>query len=599
MNTVDKARSNAYGRYATNVLMKNGESINLRQQATNRDVNMLAAHARHPVPTRATRNNFNSADIALYTTRSNNSLMNYEETGNMDLYTQIRNSGKDKIRTLGEDLLPNYGAKYDMNKSMDTITRNNTNVYYPHLHKSPANRFPANAKPTLIDDRLLQHTSDREWNYESDQIINAKNLVQSSKFRDRIARQENADRELLGMGQPVDNWSEARAGYATRPAIPLEDLEYQVEKRIYEQQTYNDLDDASIVNNINKIAMSKINQNLDDPNWHMLSGNNDMITNRYQNNYDKAYVDVNESAQAHQNKGFIDTIASTILKLFKKEDKNKYGKRNMKESYESKNYAPVNNSPYTVNKEKVQTSYLIRDGSILTVAPDSLDTYGSTYVSPVSKTMAMVNNGQLTIIQKFEEDAIYGSDLRPYGNDVIVTVLPVSFTEKIRDKIHNSEGRMFKELSADDYKELIDFISENPSVQHRVAVTDLRALLKDSEIDKMMLDSFEGKNIIIDNEAMIKYFKSNDYKRGYEDDNKFYVDPSTIEHREDIDNAVYQQAQDRTILQTKNERTGQKITVPHLEDSVPSTIETYSHKVTNTLMSNPNKSHSFSGFAIK
>ena len=199
MNTVDRARANAFGRYATNSLMKDGASMNLRQQSTNRDVNMLAAHARHPVPTKATNNNFNNADIALYTTRSNNSLMNYEENGDMSLYTQIRNGNRDKIVTLGEDLLPNYGAKYDLNNSMDTITRNNTCVYYPHLHKSDANRFPKKAKPTLIDDRMLQHTSDREWNYESDQIINAKNLYQSGRFKDRLARQENADREFLGM----------------------------------------------------------------------------------------------------------------------------------------------------------------------------------------------------------------------------------------------------------------------------------------------------------------------------------------------------------------------------------------------------------------
>ena len=599
MNTVDRARANAFGRYATNSLMKDGASMNLRQQSTNRDVNMLAAHARHPVPTKATNNNFNNADIALYTTRSNNSLMNYEENGDMSLYTQIRNGNRDKIVTLGEDLLPNYGAKYDLNNSMDTITRNNTCVYYPHLHKSDANRFPKKAKPTLIDDRMLQHTSDREWNYESDQIINAKNLYQSGRFKDRLARQENADREFLGMPKQMDNWSEARAGYATRPAIPLEDLEYQVEKRLTEQQSYNQLDDENIIQNIQRISLARADQDMVNPKWHLTSGNNDMIVDRVQNNYDRFYKDVNEQAQTNQQKGFLETVTSTILKLFKKEDKNKYGDRKQTETFEDTNLSAGNTNPYNVNREKSQSTYIIRDGEIMTVAPETLDTYGSVYISPVSRTMAMLNNGQLVIIQKYESDAIYGGDLRPYADDLIVTSLPVNFTEKIRERIQNSEGRKFKELSDEDFKELLDFISKNPSVQHRVSSTDIMALLKDDQIDKAMLDAFEGKNIIIDNDALANYFKMNDLKRGHEEKDKRYVDPDTVEYKEQVDNPAYQQAQDRTVLQIKNERKGQEITSPHIEDMVNSKVETFHHHVSNQLLSQPAKVHSFSHFSIK
>ena len=597
MNELERARANAYGRYATNNLMKEGASLNLRQQATNRDVNMLTAHARHAVPTRFSNGNYNNADIAIYSTRSNNSLMNYEENGDMSLFTQIRNGNKAKITTLGEDLLPNYGAKYDLEKNMDTITKNSTSVYYPHLRRTDSNRLPKDAKPTLIDDRMLQHTYDREWNYESDQVINAKNIVQSGRFKDRIARQEDADRELLGMPRQMDNWSEARAGYAKRPAIPVEDLDYQVKKRVAEQQAYNSLDDERIINQIEKISMSKINRNLENPKWHLISGNNDMIVDRVQNRYDTAYTDAFENAQVNKDKGILETITSTIINLFKKEKPSAYNEREMKETFIEVNDAPMTSNPYNVNREKAST-YVIRDGTMMTVAPDTLDTYGSTYVSPVSRTMAMLNNGQLMIVQRFESDAIYGGDMRPYNDDLIVTVLPAKFTEKIRDRIHNSEGRKFKELTSQDYLQLLNFITENPSVQHRVSFKDIKALLKDDEIDKLMLDDFEGKNIIVNNEALTNYFKMNEYKRGLENKDDRYVDPNTVNYEDKLDHAVYQQAQDRTVLKVKNERQGQTITSPHLEDVVDSKVETYKHNVSNQLMSNP-KIHSYSGFSLK
>lgn len=597
MNEINRARTNAYGRYATNTLMKDGASINIRQQDSSRNVNTLAGHARHPVPTRRSNNSFNTAEIALYNPRSNNSLMNAEENGDMSLYTQIKNSGKAKIRTLGEDLLPNYGAKYSLNNDMDTITQNNTNVYYPHLKSSNSNKLPKDSKPTLIDERLLHHTSDKEWNYESDQIINAKNLVKSGRFKDRMARQENADRELLGMPQAMDNWSEARAGYAKRPAIPLEDIEYQMEKRLDEQRKYNSLDDQRTVSQIQKIAMSRINENLDDPNWRLISGGNDMITNRYQNNYDRYYEDVYEEAQNEKDKGILETISSTIMKLFKKDNNNKkYTDRKPKESFEDVNATAGNANPYELEKVHAVT-HVIRDGTTLTSAPETLDTYGSTYISPVSRTMAMLNNGQLMIIQKFDSDAIYGSDLRPYNDDVIVTVLPSGFTEKIRDKLRNSEGRKFVEMNTQDYLQLINFITQNPSIQHRVSLQDINSLLKGDEIDQLMLQNFEGKNMIIDNDAISAYFKMNEYKRGKEETDTRYEDINDKDYKEYVDNPGYQQAQDRTDLKVRNERLQPTITTTHIEDAVNPKVETMRHINTNQLINAP-KTHSFSSFSI-
>lgn len=597
MNEITRARANAYGRYATNNIMKDGASINIRQQASSRNVDMLVGHTRHSVPTRRSNNTFNSAEIALYNPRSNNSLMNYEENGDMSLYTQIRNSGKAKIRTLGEDLLPNYGAKYDLNNDMNTITQNNTTVYYPHLKASEANKLPKDAKPTLIDERLLHHTSDRDWNYESDQIINARNLTQSGRFKDRLARQENADRELLGMPKAMDNWSEARAAYVSRPAIPLEDIEYQMEKRLDEQRKYNSLDDQRTVSQIQKIAMCRINQDLNNPKWHLISGNNDMIIDRNQNNYDRYYRDVYDEAQNEKDKGILESISSTILKLFKKDNSKKYTDRKPKESFEDKNATAGNTNPYQIDREKAVT-HVIRDGTVLTVAPETLDTYGSTYISPVSRTMAMLNNGQLMVIQKFNNDAIYGSDLRPYNDDVIITVLPSGFTEKIRDKLHNSEGRKFVEMSAQDYLQLINFVTQNPSIQHRVSIQDINSLLKNNEIDQLMLQNFEGKNMIIDNDAISYYFKMNDYKRGKEGRDDRYVNINEKDYEEVTSPTINQQAQDRTVLRVKNERLQPTITNTHIEDVVNPKLETMRHTNSNILINAP-KSHSFSRFGIK
>ena len=188
-----------------------------------------------------------------------------------------------------------------------------------------------------------------------------------------------------------------------------------------------------------------------------------------------------------------------------------YNKPDVESEFDYYPELPINmQSPSDIERTVNNTVYAVRDGSVMTVMPDSLETYGSTFVSPVSRMMCVYDKGEMVIIQKFDSDRILGSDLRPIKDDYIVTVLPHQYTDKFRDRIHNSEGRKFVEMSTADFLALSQFITSNPDVQTRVKPEKIQALIRGNDIDERMLDEFSGDNILISDEAITKYFETND-----------------------------------------------------------------------------------------
>lgn len=605
MNVIDKSRANAFGKFTLNSMMKNSPTINLKNQNTNRDINMLNNYQRRAIPTIYSNNNPSDDNIAIYRTRSNNSLMNVEENGSMELFTKIRNGNQSKIRTLNEDLLPNYGAKYETGNQMDIATKtNNKSTFYPFLPNSPTNQFPKNEKPTLMDPRIFEHTTERDYKYEKDQVADMINMIHSPSFYDKLNRQMEAERVLQGAPEPKD-WVEPKVGYFNRPYIYDDVLEVELKKRIEDQQKYNSLDNEKIINQIEKIGMSKINYDMDNLNPNVKN----IFIDRNHENPNFSYVDPYQQIEEEKpikKSGIISTLTNLFTSLFKNQNKNSNNERQIKESFENEEiYNDFNiNNPYQINREK-STTYVIKNDGILKTSQIEQDTpyaYASMFVSPYSKMMAMENNGNLILIQKFKDDAIFGNDLRPYNDDLIITVLPNTFTSKIRDRIQNSEGRKFKELNSSDYYELYDYILKNPSVQHRVKPADIRSILKDSEIDLNMFDNFSGKKILIDNEVLNNYFQATNLSRfnkqsnknkNYQDINDREFEDEYIDFNESVKPTIRQE------VKVLNERSNQPIDTKNLDiyEYISPQFNSLNHSITNQLINAP-KSHTFSNFNI-
>lgn len=578
MNRLNSAQANAYGRYLSSTVMKGAPSLNLRQQESTRPANTLTSHARHAIPTAWSNNDPTNRDIALFDPRVDSSIMMYEQNGDMSLFQKIRNSNKSKIVTLGDDLLPNTAPVVDLNpNSLNRIAKANSNPYFPYLPESANNTRPKDLKPTLIDERMLHHTSDREFAWEDDKTQRALNLLKSPRRWQRQEAVDDQTRRLLHMGEPVDRWNENKNAYVNRPSVPVEYVIDDLKKRIEDAQKYNQLDDEATLQHINRTAMNPIygyreaGMGIKDLN-RMQSGNSDIVQTRYMNDYDYSY---HEPTDLIKKESFLQTITNTVLNLFRRESgtgeatSSTYAPKQVAERFDPEpRLETAVERGELLRRLRVENSFLIRDGSAEVIAPDTPNVYGSSYVSPYSRMMCLESDGQLHIIQKLDSNRILGSDARPVGDDLVVTVLPREYTDKIRNKLHKSEGRKFKELTSHDYIALLDIITRDPQLMQRVKPSAIKNLLLDSEIDKRMLDMFSGKNTIVSDEALTKLFKATEIERAHTDlYNDKYKQKDVYEDKASVNaNDVREIAEPRNLTFNRGERIQSHIDTSALDD---------------------------------
>lgn len=479
MNTLNRAQTNAYGRYLSGTVMRDGPSLNLRSSDSNRNANTLTSHARHPIPTIWDNHDPNMKDIALFDPRNVSSIMNYEQNGDNSMFVNLRNRNKSKIVTIGDDLLPNDAPRVSLNpNTLDVISSNNKNPYFPRLPVSAMNNPNDRHKPVLMDERMLQHTTDRDFAWDDDKQRAALNLLKNPRRWQRQELVDDATRRLEHMGQPVDRWNENKNAYVDRPSVTKEYVVDMVAKRIAESRKYNDLDDASTIQHIEKTALNPIysyvqaGEGVRDLN-HRQSGNGDIVQNRYMNDYGYGLRNNIEPFE-EEHHGILDTITNAVLKLFKRSEPERYVYRSPIDESELQNYS---------------------------IEPLGTYASASTFISPVSRMMCFEADGQLHVIQKMDSDRLFGSDARPIGDDLILTVLPRSYTDKIRDKLHKSEGRQFKEMTVGDFEQLLLFITKNPQVQKRAKASFISSLLT-NRMDQEMLQDFAGDKVIIENSLL-------------------------------------------------------------------------------------------------
>lgn len=364
MNTLDRARLSTVGNFINGTVLKDGK-MNIRQTDPVRDANMLNNFKHRPRGTIVSNNQPTTNNIALYA-REPNELMLNETLGN-EMFLKIRNSNKPKIQTMNEDLIPNTGVKYEIEKFSLDDPKVNKNPYYPRLNISQYNMIPEDIKPTIIDSRMLQFTQERDFNYESDQIENARVLNNDQRRWDRINRQMAADRQLQGLGSGMDNWTENRSGYVNRSAVPPDFIVDETLSKLDTHAKYDNTKDELLINNIANIekdSLSPANQYYNvkftqkDYN-HLYSGNNDMILNRYMNRNDYGVkFDFDENKQEVK-QGILKTISNSILKMFKKDVNsqavlNHENIKHITTDVENKETNDFNYEGYTPNVQRVE-----------------------------------------------------------------------------------------------------------------------------------------------------------------------------------------------------------------------------------------------------
>ena len=529
MNDVARAQAAAYGKYATSNVMKGSPTINLKQGNSNRNINMNTNHARSKNIMMLDNRQVRDKTTALYDPKSIESSYNYLMRGDNSMLQKMQQDGRKKIEFLNEDLLPDYNPKYNLTTGLSSSSSSTLESYYPKLSTSAFNHPPADMKPTLLDNRMRQHTTDREYAWGDDQENLQRNILKDPRRWDRIQRQNESDRRLYRMGVGTDRWDENKNAYSKKQAIRPEFLMDDLKKRINDQRKYDDIDDENLIRSIQRASLAPLSafETADDTNQqhHGQSGNNNFLQTRYMNKYDYTYT---EPGASIERKTIFSTVIDTIKKIFSKTDNMSEESHRKRETNFKYQNTEAFDADITTSRIRNDTVFAVRDGNIFTIAPDNYDVYGSTFVSPISKMMAILNNGQLHIVQKMQSDRILGSDARPVGDDLIVTVLPKSVTEKMKHRLHKSEGRMIQEMNAEDFEELLEFIENNPSVQRRASQSSIMKMLGDNAIDKSMLGEFRGQDTLVQ-DSMLDSFKSS-YVRSGIDMNK-----DTFRMREEFD----------------------------------------------------------------
>lgn len=325
MNSLERARISSYGNYSNGTVLKSPK-INIKNTNPERGASVLNNFLHRPRGTRLSNNQPSTNNIAIYD-REPHELMLNETVGN-EMFVKLRNNNKSKIRTLNEDMIPNTGMKYEIEKFGLDDPKVNKNPYYPHLNISQYNQIPKDIKPTMIDSRILQFTQERDFNYESDQVENAKVLLNDNRRWDKINRQNEADRHLLGLGSAMDNWVDNKNAYVARSSVPTEFVVEEIHKKLDNHIKYDQTKDELLINNVEAIEKDSLhpaNQfydvRLSQKGYnHIYSGNNDMILNRYMNNNDYS-VNKPEYTKQRKNDNLFKTISNTVLKMFRKETK--------------------------------------------------------------------------------------------------------------------------------------------------------------------------------------------------------------------------------------------------------------------------------------
>ena len=500
-------RTTAIGRYAANELLDGYGAINTRFGESNRDPNQLAQIVFPNRPTILSNRDDSNNTIAIYDTRSKENLYMENSTGSTQMLQDLQQMNREKVVFEGADLMPRDSIP-QFNLGSYEMERISTSPISPYFEFTKS----AKEKPTLIDSRILQHTNDREYAEESSQINNALNLAYSPARYEMLERQNEADRRLLGEPVPMNRYIENANAYVGRDMnLPSFAMMKETTKRLEEDQFainqgnsyFQTAQDRDFKLALLPIPNSQTNE-LKSYN-QLLSGNEEMLHSRYNNlytwndnseNIQESYRDRMRSIEILENK-----LEETYKRFYKTSiPKQKY----LRNSPEKSEVTYFNNSnPYEQNKYYHSYSYIDRE--LNSTAPPIEGTPASTLINEFGERSMILDAGanQLILIQKLSPNRIFVGDARAIDDDLLISYLPEEISHELRNRINYSEGRQFKEISLNDFREITDFVNQNPGLQQRAKIRDIYSIIGDSDIDRRMLDEFSGNHVFVDNQAYI------------------------------------------------------------------------------------------------
>lgn len=439
--------------------------------------------------------------------------------------------------TLHKNLMERARGKIQQSHS-DLFKQNASSNYNPYLPISSTNQPQENSKPIALDERMMYHTNERPWNYESDRANIAYDLQRSPEILERNRRQQEADDALLRRHKK-NRWVEPKMAYMNRQYDPTYHIDEKT-KRLAAKD--NERISLSPIRTVEAFAHTRTGFDETDIN-HLnkeISGTFQPEYSRYMNEiFDKNSLSSRiEQFQPEQEKpkGVISNatsfITDTITSFF---GWNNLGSKSSNSSlikdshisydedgsitYQDKYNTPtisepVSNSFKPTDLErfyyKPDHVLVIKNGEIPDFYPDENHDYTAVsfvQADPLNtgliRTIVINDDSKFKIIQKRNSDAIFSGDNRPYGEDFVSIEIPVEYVDdKIRDRIkkNNLDTKRDKviELTYDDFIAFSDFIVEHPEVQQRLKFADLHQRVRANKYDSDIITNFEGKKTFVD-----------------------------------------------------------------------------------------------------
>lgn len=476
--------------------------------------------SRNRVLSKYENNNPGNNNIALYDTHVfDMNMTNVPAFAHNELQKSLQERAKNKIKFKNEDLLYARGSK----------NASNGWDYNPYLPESPTNQRPTNLTPVTLDERLIYHTSERPWNYESDRANIAYKLQRSEMIKERNQRQHEADDELFHRTKK-DRWVEPKQVYRELHT-PLDFYLTEENKRAASKQN-----DRKSIDVTEAFATSRVGFDANDIN-HL---HNDIYGN-FMPDYDRHMKDVYEEdlikARIEQfntdvtPKGMITTaadfITKTITNFF---GWNQNGAREYLTSDDNLEYDEDGSLKYHYSHDQdfsadnarveqfsgIQERYyykpdhmlVVKDGNLVETYPDEDFSYTAVSVitqSPVGlvRSIALVDDGKVIFAQKRANDSIFDGDHLPIGDDLIIAELPIeNLDRKLRERIrkYNTGTKRDKviELTYDDFIQFSEWVVKHPEVQKRLKKEKLHQRVRANDYDADIVNNFEGKKTFVD-----------------------------------------------------------------------------------------------------
>lgn len=479
-----------------------------------------------------------SNDIALYDLKINRENSPYFNSILQN--QQLAEKAKQTIQMKNSDRLYTNDERYN--------NAGNGSTYNPYLPESATNMKPKYMKPQQIDDRMLYHTIDKEWNYEADRAKIADDLRHSDHIKERNKLQHEADSALFKWAH-VDRNYEPKQEY--RNIQPTSKYYLSDDEKIQssKQNDRNMISDQKIVESFSSsrklIDTDDVNKRIADIEGAYGGGFDRNISKNFMLENLASRVEQFSNYEANEDKiknnktsllsSMADYITSTIVGAFSwNEHKNReintsgyYDTNDLRSDNRLKYDEDGSLLPnYDMNKistndniiekfesdikrsEYVKSDHMlvVKNGPNLEAYPDEdCDNTAVTFVMNdptidmgLCRHMILFDNGKLLLVQKRANEAIFNGDNMPVNGDLLVIELPIEAIDyKVRDHIKRlnlgSKRDKILELTYDEFVMFRDYIVKHQDLQERLNTRWLSDKVRGNKYDEDIVTNFEGK----------------------------------------------------------------------------------------------------------